>query len=493
MNVQRYTTKVGLALALAVAVGACDGVTDLTELNENPNGPLEVPPGVLFTEAVQSGTSLILGTGWNLDYGELLAQHMAEIQYAEEDIYQYRDNEINGRFREFYSGFMKDLDEVISLAQAAEDPNTEAAARIMQTWAMQTMTDAWGDLPYSQAFKGGSEEAIIQPVYDSQEEIYTQMFADLEASAGMIDPAANPLGAADLIYGGDMAAWQKFANSLRLRLAMRLADVAPTVAAQQFNAALAGPIFTSEADNALQCYGGNDENPWYTYIELSRPNDFRVSATLIDTLKSYDDPRLAVFAQPIQSDSVAGAPVAAPFYRGMPNGLEEHSYATDETSFPGDYFVSPDACWALMTYEEVLFLRAEAAARGFTAENAALLYNQAIRASFERWGIPDSEIAAYLAQPSVVFNPATWREQIGLQKWISLFGQGLEAFAEVRRLNFPHLEPGADAVLDEIPDRYPYPFSEEQFNEENYMAALNRQGTDGQHLGNVWWDVVDSQ
>ncbi|MGH7483953.1 MAG: SusD/RagB family nutrient-binding outer membrane lipoprotein [Longimicrobiales bacterium] len=492
MNMTRYTTKLGLSLLLAVSVGACDGLTDLTELNENPNGPLTVPAAVVFTQGVQSSTGNLLGTGLNLDYGELLSQHMAEIQYAEEDVYLYRDNVTDGRFRAFYAGFLKDFTRTIALAQAEEAPNVEAAARIMKTWAFQSMTDIWGDLPYSEALQGEGEDGTIQPAYDAQQAIYDQMFSDLELAASMIDPSVNSLGAQDLIYDGDPAAWERFANSLRLRLAMRLSEVDAATAQTQFNAALAGPIFESEADNALQCYGGSDENPWFLSYQ-GRPGDRRVSATLIDTLKSYDDPRVSIFAQPIESDSVEGQPVPTPFYRGMPNGLEEHSYSLSETSWPGDYFVSPAACWPLMTYEEVLFLRAEAAARGWTAGNAVSLYNQAIRASMERWDTPEAEIVAYLAQPEVVFNPATWREQIALQKWLALFGQGLEAFAEVRRLNWPQLTPGPDAVIDELPDRYPYPFSEQTFNDENLEAALSRQGTDGGQLGTVWWDVDDGQ
>lgn len=484
--------KMGLVpvLALAVAAGACnDGWTDLTELNENPNAPTEVRPELVFTEGLQQAANAMLGNALNMDYGEHLAQHFAEIAYPEEDVYQYRSTEINAIFRGAYSSYLKEFQEVIDIGEERGDPNLQAAGLVMKSWVFQNMTDIWGDLPYSEALKGDAEEPILAPKYDTQEEIYRGLLADLKAAAEMIDPDEDPFGGQDLIYGGDMAAWRKFANSLRLRVAMRLSDRDPDLARAEVQAALDAPggVFESNDDNALICYGTVTRNPWYTYFQ-SRGNDYRVSKTLVDTLTSYNDPRLKIYAAPIASDTTGKT------YAGMPNGHRDgHGYRPAATSKPGSYFLSQTACLALMTYSEVLFFLAEAEQRWGDPAQAATLYEDAIRASMERWGIDDATINAYLAQPRVQYNPATWKEQIGLQKWIALFSQGLEAFAEVRRLDQPVLKPGPGAVLDHIPLRYPYPFSEDQFNSANLRAAMQRQGITGdltsQHATPVWWDV----
>ncbi|HEX7119063.1 MAG TPA: SusD/RagB family nutrient-binding outer membrane lipoprotein [Longimicrobiales bacterium] len=483
-RVFRFTPVV----ALALAAGACDqGWTDLTSVNENPNQPAEVPAPLVFTEGIQEAVDELLGNGLNMDYGEHLAQHTAEIAYSEEDIYQYRNTEIDGRFREAYAEYLMDFQEVILQGRAKQLPNVEAGGLIMQSWVMHNLTDIWGDLPYSEAFQGNAETPNITPAYDTQEEIYTALLANLTTAVGLIDTGSDPFGSQDLIYQGDMAAWQKFANSLRLRLAMRLADVAPEVAEAEFQAALDAPggVFTSNDDNAQVCYGSVTRNPWFAYFE-GRANDYRVSKTLVDTLTSLSDPRLPVYAAPIAADTMTDR------YIGMPNGmLDGHGVKAGETSKPGAAFLAEDACLTLMSYAEVLFLQAEAAERWGIGGAADALYYDAITASMEQYGIADAAITAYLGQPEVQYDAGNWKASIGLQKWIALFGQGLEAFAEVRRLDYPQLKPGPGAVLDELPGRYPYPFGEETLNKASLQAALANQGmsSPNDHEVPVWWDV----
>ncbi len=494
-------SRVASVLAFAAFAGACDeGWTDLTGLNENPNSPTDVPAPFLFTEGTQEAASDLLGNSFNLDYGEHLAQHIAEISYPEEDIYEYRGNEVNSLWREAYADYLMDFQRVIEKGRETGQPNVAAAGLVMKSWVFQNLTDIWGAMPYSEAFQGDS---IVTPVFDSQQEIYTALFENLTTAAQTIDPSANAFGDQDLVYQGDMSKWQKFANSLRLRMAIRLSEVDPATGMAEFQAALNAPggVFTSMEDNAKICYGAVTFQPWYDYFQ-GRRNDYRVSATIIDTLKSLDDPRIGFIAQPIQSDSVEGEPVTAPTYRGMPSGLlDGHGYEPTETSYPGEYFLTQTGCLPIMTYTEVLFLRAEAAARGWTDENAVALYEDAITASMERanalavdpdFEITDAEIAAYLAQPEVQWNGTIADiEDFAVQKWIALFGQGLEAFAEVRRLGFPDLEPGPGARIDELPSRFPYPYSEETFNKANLQAALAAQGMANinDQTVPVWWDV----
>jgi hypothetical protein len=479
-------------LALTLGAAACEGLTDL---NDNPNAPTEVPARFLLTDGQQDAANRLLGASLNVDHGEVLAQHLAQLQYAEEELYLYRTTDINSLFREAYSGYLMDFHTVAELGAAEGEPNVQAAGLVMKSWAMQNLTDLWGDLPYSEAF-GGIKAEVITPKYDTQAQIYDKMLADVTAAAGMIKTGENPLGAQDLIYGGNGAKWQKFANSLRLRMAMRISDVNPTKARTEFQAALAAPggVFTSAADNAQICYTSTTRNPWFTYWQ-SRPGDYRVGRVLVDTLKSLSDPRLPAYAQPITATKTYGGRTLAAgekHYEGLPAGIAKNDYGFAQVSQPGAALLAQTACLPLMTYEEVLFLRAEAAARGFTADNAKAMYEAAVTASMARWGGTATEAQAYLAQPRVTWNAANWRPLIGLQKWIALFGQGLEAYAEVRRLDQPVLRPGPDAVLQNgIPARYPYPFSEETFNATNLQEAKTRQGITGtstEQTAKLWWD-----
>jgi hypothetical protein len=480
-------------LALAAGTAGCE---DLTALNENPNSPTDVPARFVFTEGLQDAADRWLGASYNFGYAEIIAQHLAQIQYAEEDLYLYRDADLDALFRDAYSGYLMDFHTVAVMGEAEGDPNVQAGGTIMRSWTMQNMTDLWGDLPYSDAF-GGVAAGNVTPAYDTQEQIYDKMFADLAAASAMIDPSENPFGAQDLVYQGDMDNWRKFANSLRLRMALRVSDVASGKAATQAAAALAaaGGVITSADQNAQICYTSTTKNPWYDSW-LARPGDYRISASLVNTMKSLNDPRLSAYAQPIEADSTYGGRALAPgeeYYEGFPNGLAENDWKFTEASQPGEALLAETACLPLMTLEEVLFLRAEAAARGLAGGDAGALYNQAITASMTRWGASSAEIAAYLAQPSVAWNAAQWRQRIGTQKWIALFGQGAEAFAEVRRLNYPVLTPGPDAELTSLPKRYPYPFSEETFNNDNLQTARSRQSistAEQEQTARLWWDTL---
>jgi hypothetical protein len=215
-------------------------------------------------------------------------------------------------------------------------------------------------------------------------------------------------------------------------------------------------------------------------------DDYRVSNSIIETLKSLNDPRLPVFANKTETPTEEE-------YIGVPNGLTNSAASAlgfSKTSKIGTYFTTPQTPGVILSPAEVLFGRAEAAARGFTSEDAEALYNQAIKASLKQFGITDDEVVdAYLAQTLVKFNSANFRESIGIQKWIALFGQGLEAFAEWRRLDYPQLQPAVAGVLDgKFVVRYLYPGTEQSLNGESYKAAVANQGVDALTT-KLWFDA----
>jgi hypothetical protein len=280
-----------------------------------------------------------------------------------------------------------------------------------------------------------------------------------------------------------MARWQKFANSLRLRNAIHLTNVDAAKARQEFEAGMAGPggVFTSNAEEARLVYlaSSPNRNPFFEN-QVTR-NDHRISKAMVDRLQATSDPRLPIYANPIQDDGVS--------YVGHQNGVA-HGVALTSRSRVGDWFTSATSPVFFMRHAEVLFIRAEAAQRGWAAGGTARdLYEAAVTASMRQYGISDAAITTFLAQPSVNFDAAADKlELIATQKWVALYGQGHEAFTEWRRTGHPELVAGPDNLNnDRIPRRLPYPALEQSLNGASYTTAVSRQG-DITINGRVWWD-----
>ncbi len=452
-----------LSVCAALTMGGVS-CSDLTSINQNPNGPTDVPPPSLLSSVIQATVNGVGGvTSLNIRGGGLWVQYYAEIQYRDEDKYIVRPG-TDGEWG-FYAGPLEDAQRMIGKGVAGGIPNWEAVGRIMKSYAFSVMTDAMGDIPYSEAFKG---DTLVAPKYDSQQAIYTALFADLAKASGQIEPAGIGFTTGDIMYGGDMTQWRKFANSLRLRLAMHLANVDPATARSEAQAAVTAGVFDSSGDNAQLMYlaGAPNQNPIYNDA-LGR-DDYGMSKTYVDSLTSWNDPRLPVFAQ--LNDTGA--------YAGMPNGLNDGAGPPLKyISRYGAYWrETPNAPIALLTYSEVLFLEAEAAQRGWIGGSADSLYTAAIRASMKQYGVSDSASNAYLSDTvRVRYNPATGLTQIAYQKWVSMFMQGMEAWTEVRRTQVPTLVPGPNAVLAKIPERLPYADNELVLNKANVDAAVAAQ------------------
>jgi hypothetical protein len=415
-------------------------------------------------------------------------------RFTDEDRYSIRPGTIDGNWSGFYSGELEDFATIIQQTDPTEAPNLVGPALVMKSWTYGVMTDIWGDIPYADANQG---TANFTPKYDRQEDVYNGLFTDLTAASTMLAGGGAGYGSADPIYSGDAAKWQRFANSLRLRFALRLTKVNAEKARSEAAAAIAAGVFTSNADNALLHWPGDgtNDNPFFNTFRTR--DDQHVSQTLVDTLKSLYisiagndtifDPRLAVYADPI----ISALPDTV--YVGAPNGLQDDdaiAIGITNTSRVGEQYRQRDTPSILMTYAEVLLGEAEAAARGWTAGDPAALYAEGIRASMRYNGIDDAVIDAYIASPRVAYNQATGLTQIALQKWIALYAQGADAYAEYRRSGVPNLQPGPAVVTDPkiVARRLTYPLAEQSFNNENLQAAIAAQG--GASLNDrVWWDV----
>lgn len=499
----RRTVRVAAIASLSLAgLAACNN--DLTGLNNNPNSPTDVPPGPLFTNAAQTLVGRFRGANFDLTMTSLFAQQFGKVQYVDEDQYKLRTSTTAGHFSAPYTGGLEDLQKVIDKATVANQPNTAGPARVLKSWTFQIMTDTWGDIPYSEALRGDSVGASFTPKYDPQKEIYAGMLVELATAAStMTAPtAADPgLGGSDPIYGGNTTQWRRFANSLRARMAMRLSNVDPAKATAELQAALSGPggVMTSNADNATLDWPGDGvyDNPWA--VNFATRDDHRLSAVLADTLNALQDARITVYGQPTKDDPTK--------YAGIQNGLSTDNAADffNNTSRPGAIFYPGTTVYGtfgtsagkktpsyLMVYAELLFIQAEAAQRGIgglTAGQAKGFYDAGVRASFEQWGLTTEQADAYLARSGVAYvGGAAGLRQIGLQKWIALFTQGSEAWAEYRRTGNPStLTPGPAAILNVIPRRVPYSVDEQSVNAESLAAAVARQGADN-FLTRVYWD-----
>lgn len=494
-----------LAAVAAVLLGtaACNA-DKLTKVNEDPNNPTSAPPPAVFTYA-----SRVMAQRWfgsnptNMRGPVLTAQHLAQVQYPDEDSYLRLDGSVtDASFIFTYALELKNFQAVIDAGKESSQPLLWGPAQVMRSLVFGYATDVWGDVPYSQALKGDADEAVIQPAYDPQKDIYAGLFRDLGEAVTAIAGApgsAVTLGAADPIYSGDSQRWQRFGNSLRARHAMRLSNVDATKARAELSAAMSAPggLIASNADNAQMRWpgGGVYDNPWSANNQTR--DDHRLSDRLMGEMQPYDDPRIPVYAQPTLADPTK--------YAGMPNALTASAagnysltssrpgcvfYSTSRfgagcTSLPGATFPS-----FILTYAEVSFILAEAAERGWITGSAAAYYQQGIQASMAQWGVTNAAaIAAFLARPEIAYKAGVeGLRQIAQQKWIALYTEGVQAWAEWRRTCVPStVKPGPAATINTVPRRYQYSIREKSVNSANVDAAIARQGPD-EFTTRMYWD-----
>jgi hypothetical protein len=454
---------------------------DLEETNINPNEALTAQPDYLLGNAIKTSVDTYWGLENNMNTTSLIVQHFARIQYTDPDRYIFGAADFDNAWNNFYAKVLTDLSKLAELGEKENNPTYQATALILRAWTYSLLTDLYGDIPYTQAIQ---IEQYLAPVYTTQQEVYQGNLADLKTALDLLNSSSASISG-DFIYKGNVNQWKKFAQALRYRFALRIADRDPTTARQVIASIPVSDLFASNEDNAVFKYQSSpNQNPIALFHETR--DDFRISKSIVETLRTLQDPRLPVYANPIQNSTIQ-------VYIGVPNGLtnsEASNLGFSTTSKIGAYFTRSDAPAIIISYAEVLFNRAEAAARGFTDENAAELYTKAITASFNQFGITDqAAIDTYLSQPAVQYDASNFRKSIGEQKWIALFGQGPEAFAEWRRLDYPQLQAAtAGALNGKIPVRFVYPTSEQSLNRKNYQEAVARQGQDVLTT-KVWFDV----
>lgn len=519
--------KIYFSIAALSVVLSSGCRTDLESINNDPNAISESTMDFkyLFTaaEMYTAGTDY---EGWrnSMIYCSTMMQHLASTEgYWNGDKYTFSAGYNSAYWdREFPNGIRDIIEVVTHYKDNAKYVNAYNIARIMKVIAFQRMTDLYGDIPYSEAGKGYIS-SILYPKYDKQQDIYNDMFKELNEAAKALDPSAtNTLKSADLIYAGDVTLWKKYAYSEMLRLAMRLSKVDPATAQTWVKTAVEGGLISSNAENAMIAHNTTINSACNSNARIlvwDDPNAQRLSKTFVDYLKGTNDPRLTfiatVAANPKEQWSTANYDYGDTTWSkqiGMPNGYDELGAATDISkapNWPGNKnkysivnrytYARMDAPTFMHTYAENQLLLAEAAFRGWITGDAKAYYNEGVKAAMEQiaqtcvqglQGISTSRIDAYLAANP--YNTATALEQINTQYWIATFMDEYEAWSNWRRSGYPQLKPVVyfgNVTNGTIPRRFTYPTSEATANPANYKDAVSRYPSGDVMSSRVWWDV----
>ena len=454
-------------LVLALAFTGC--TNEFGDMNVDPNNPSEALPDLLLTSALQD-VSEVAGAVT----GALYVQYFAETQYTEDSRYGTEQYD----FTYWYTSALNDCEAIIN---GSATPNYKAAARITKAYFYLMMTDRWGMLPYTQALQGADN---FQPAYDTQEDIYKGLITDLTEAVTLFDANSSLNG--DILLGSDVVRWAQWGNTLRMVMALRLSDIAPSYAQDQYAAAMAAGVIDADVMYAHLAEDAN-ASPWYSRF-ITR-TDYAISNTMDDAMTAKGDNRLLKYADPAQDaddgDGIAGSldEIVGMTY-GISNG-EAGDIPNQAISFPGMAIRSQDSPLPVYTVAQVHLCKAEAAVLGWGGD-AATEYNSGVTASFTQWGANGS--TDYLTA-----NPYVDISSIAYEKWVAAFPQGYEAWAEWRRLDSPSLTPAIDAqnTSGKIPVRHAYPQTESELNATNYDAAVAAQGADVLDTP-VWWDVTQN-
>ncbi|HEX7846564.1 MAG TPA: SusD/RagB family nutrient-binding outer membrane lipoprotein [Chitinophagaceae bacterium] len=391
----------------------------------------------------------------------------------------------NFAFSSWYTGPLMDVETALNNPMnASHGPveNQSAVAKILKAYFMWFITDRWGDVPYSEAWKG---QGNFTPKYDKQQDIYNALFTLLdEANSQFV--LTNGTIKNDIVYNGDVNKWKRLGNTIHLLMALRLSKVDANKGKTEFNKALTNGIMTSNADNLSYPHLAEqvNENFWYNSFTRLGREWYALSKPLVDYMKPLNDPRLPIFGNTNQAGQ----------YVGLEYGKDVgNSNDIPLVSLLGSSLRQQTSPVRLVTYAQALFAKAEAAKLGWITGGdveAKTNYDEAIKQSLLQWTGSSATFATFIGTAGVTYDPVNALSQIGYQRWVHLFLHGYEGWAEWRRTGFPALTAPATANGGKIPRREGYPTQEANNNAANYnaaVAAFPYGGTDGLNA-RVWWD-----
>jgi len=466
------------------------------QLNTDPNRPKEVNPGVVLGQMQYRIVSSSISAARSFTHE--LMQVDAPRSSTRDGVHRYVITPGTGVWTSFYT-YLADIDVIMASADRLNEKNYKAIGLVYKCWAYSILTDAYGDIPYSEAIKAA--DGNFQPKFDAQKDIYTQILKDLAAANDLFDDSKVLTYGGDYVYPSNtltagknlgIQRWKKFCNTLRLRLLLRLSKHASELNVNdQISAILADPVkypvFASNADEGIFKFPNVYPffNPYFTARQLDWRDGVYFTRFFIDNLNTWNDPRRAVWALtvPVNGQNI---------YQGIESGYPTTTeYVVGKNSSYNDALKTSATLGVMMTYAEEEFIKAELVLKGFnTGKTAKAHYENGITASMTQWGV--NLPSNYLQQTGVAYNqaatPDAQLQQIMLQKYFAYFFVDYQAWFEKRRTGYPVLPRGSGIpVGNQFPYRIPYPTYLQSLNAANLAAATAAMGGDNSNT-KVWWD-----
>jgi hypothetical protein len=484
--------KLLIFISLSLAFSSC---SKLEDLNVNIKDFAVVSGESLYNGATRQFMLQMSSESVNLNATLMWMQHLAMTTYPQESQYDMTTRGIpdftsNALYRLVLMNY-KDAARVLKtqplagISQAQRD-NQLAIVEIMTVFAWSYIVENFGDMPYSQAL----DYKYPSPVYDDGLTIYKDLISRLNAAMEnlTLTEAGMPSGY-DNIFGSTAAGtalWYKFANTLKLRMGLMLADadagysktVAEAAASKVFTA---GDVMTMNWLSASP----NQNQQYIDFVQTGR-DDYVITSNIVDAMQpttpapqysilsvTVTDPRLKFYAIPVIGSSPT---VYIGGLQGRANGFMSYSHVNP-------IHLQPNTPWIIMDYTEAEFLLAEAVERGFSVGGTAEAhYKNAVKSSIVYWGGTSAQADAYLAQPAVAYATAfsSWKQKIGTQAWLAYWLRGNTLWDSYRRLDYPRLyaPPDYKQQINKVPVRLFYPVAEQTLNAANYEAASAKIGGD---------------
>jgi hypothetical protein len=489
MKLIKITSLALIAGSMFVGTGCVRKLGEFGDTNLNPGIVAEPITAALFTNVLAN----MGGEVWSTTPG-FYAQVYSETQYTEASRYARTQADFGG----YYSGVLYDCENIIKFNNAnpekaaayGSNANQIATARILKAWWYLRVTDAWGNVPYSEAlqFKGDIP-------YDDQQAIYTDLLNELKEAVAQFDGGASFQG--DILLGGDVNRWKKFANSLRLMMGVRLAKIDANKGKAEVLDALAasGGVLTSYTEDVKLAYpGGNFLNPFYNYYNITQRRDIAISETLTDFMNTNADKRVLSYGS--ESTTNPGT------VKGFPYGLERSDAVTWANGNPdwarviSNAMRTPTMPMYILTASQVYLARAQAAQMGWTAENATAMYASGIEQGWRQWGVYNLvDLTAYMADPDIALAGGSQISKIFRQRWIAAYPDGQEAFDVWREANgngnnYLVLTP-APGTTTGIPRRLAISQTQFDLNPANTNAVATIYTVGGEkdsQYARMWWD-----
>lgn len=504
----KQTIKYSFLLALVIFGTSCEKGFD--ELNTNKVNPLKIDPLYQLNNAVVS-TAFPGNSSLAYDMGvvqQIISPNNGVLNGANFN----SDNRGNTQviWQNYYRNVIRNTNDVLVNTEGVADrANLHQMARIFQSFTYMVLTDEYGDIPYTDGGKGYTDQSFF-PVYEAQQQIYTDIIKELGEAAAALG-ASGKIETGDVLYGGNIAQWKKFAYSLMLRAGMRLSKADAAKAQSTVQAAFQGGVILANADNAFIRHDANYQNQIGLTLNSTEAANFYLTKPFVDSLKNRNDPRLKAIAVRYVGATSGGGQTAAvsttsPSEQyGLPLGFDNNTANTYATSVGRASFYDfsqadrtriakiASPCF-LVTAAQSQLLLAEAVQRGWiTTGTVQDYYDAGVTLHMQQMASYDpgctiaaGDITNYLTNNP--FDPSKALAQIGTQYWIASFLNGPEAFANYRRTGFPALAPNPYPG-NEVASirRLTYPNSELSVNATNVDAAIAAQGPDKLDT-RVWWD-----